>query len=223
MTTGSHYSIRPRRVGKYASTLEASWALHLRPMCDTIDYVGATHSSFDFLVTSAGREIAVEIKPQLNNDDSARKDRNGIPTIVYEAAARAYQKQVEQTCIHGLVTTLIATGYPETAKWFLVLSEADDPRFRHRHMRNSKRVFDDINIRSLSDYTIYVLDGAPEINDRLADWIAMALSQCSRSMDITDYRQLSERAQRPLSDKQRRKLENRARQAERCRNTGTDT
>jgi hypothetical protein len=88
-------------------------------------------------------------------------------------------------------------------------------------MRNSKRVFDDINIRSLSDYTIYVLDGAPEINDTLADWIALAVNQCTRSMDITDYRQLSERAQRPLSDKQKRKLENRARQAERCRNTGT--
>jgi hypothetical protein len=64
MSTGSYYSIRPRRIGKYASTLEASWALHLRPMCDDIEYVGATHSSCDFVVTSAGREIAVEIKPQ---------------------------------------------------------------------------------------------------------------------------------------------------------------
>ncbi len=223
MTTGSHYSIRPRRIGKYASTLEASWALHLRPMCDAIEYVGATHSSYDFLVNSAGREIALEIKPQLNNDDSAQKDRNGIPTIVYEAAARAYQKQVEQTSIHGLVVTLIATGYPESAKWFLVLCEADDPRFRHRHMRNSKRVFNDINIRSLSDYTIYVLDGCPEIGDRLADWITTAVNQCKKSVDITDYRQLSERAQSPLSEKQRKKLENRARQAERCRNTNTGT
>lgn len=222
MTTGSYYSIRPRRIGKYASTLEASWALHLRPMCDAIDYVGATHSSYDFLVHSAGREIAVEIKPQLNNDESALKDRYGIPTIVYEAAARAYQKQVEQTSIHGLVVTLIATGYPETARWFLVLSEADDPRFRHRHMRHSKRVFEDINIRSLSDYTIYVLEGAPEINERLADWITTAVNQCTKSVDITDYRQLPERAQRPLSDKQKRKLENRARQAERCRRN-TDT
>jgi len=219
MTTGSHYSIRPRRVGKYASTLEASWALHLRPMCDSIEYVGATHSSYDFLVVSAGREIAVEIKPQLNNDDSAQKDRNGIPTIVYEAAARAYQKQVEQTCIHGLVVTLIATGYPEMAKWFLVLSEADDPRFRHRHMRNSKLVFDDINIRSLSDYTIYVLDGAPEINETLADWITTAVNRCSKSVDITDYRQLDQRAHRPISDKQKKKLEARARQAARCRVT----
>ena len=74
MTTGSYYSIRPRRIGKYASTLEASWALHLRPMCDRIDYVGATLSSYDFLVVSAGREIAVEIKPQLNDDNSAQQD-----------------------------------------------------------------------------------------------------------------------------------------------------
>ena len=221
MTTGSYYSIRPRRIGRYASTLEASWALHLRPMCDRIEYVGATLSSYDFLVVSAGREVAVEIKPQLNDDNSAQQDRNGIPTIVYEAAARAYQKQVEQTSIHGLVVTLIATGYPETAKWFLVLCEADDPRYRHRHMRNSKRVFDDINIRSLSDYTIYVLDGGPEIGDQLAAWITTAVNQCTKSVDITDYRQLSERAQRPLSEKQKRKLVNRARQAERCRNSQT--
>ena len=221
MSTGSYYSIRPRRIGKYASTLEASWALHLRPMCDDIEYVGAPHSSCDFVVTSAGREIAVEIKPQLNNDDSAEKDHYGIPTIVYEAAARAYQKQVERTSIHGLVITLIATGYPETARWFLVLSEADDPRFRHRHMRHSKRVFDDINIRSMSDYTIYVLDGSPELGDQLADWITTAVNQCTRSVDITYYHELTERAQSPLSEKQKKKLEKRARQAERCRNTGT--
>ena len=121
------------------------------------------------------------------------------------------------------MVTLIATGYPETAKWFLVLCEADDPRFRHRHMRNSKRVFDDINIRSLSDYTIYVLDGGPEIGDQLADWITTAVNQCTKSVDITDYRQLSERAQRPLSEKQKKKLDNRAKQAERRRNSATGT
>jgi len=86
-------------------------------------------------------------------------------------------------------------------------------------MRNSKLVFDDINIRSLSDYTIYVLDGAPEINETLADWITTAVNRCSKSVDITDYRQLDQRAHRPISDKQKKKLEARARQAARCRVT----
>ncbi|OED39563.1 hypothetical protein AB833_14920 [Chromatiales bacterium (ex Bugula neritina AB1)] len=214
MTNESHYSLKPRRVGQYASTLEASWALHLRSMCEVVEYAGACYESFDFLVESDGRKIAVEIKPQLNDDTSAEDDRWGIPDIVYQAASRAYRKQCEQISLHGLVVTLIATGYPEDAKWFLVLSEVDDRRYRHRHLRGSKLISDDINIRSLSDYTIYSLSGAPEFGGCLSKWITAAVNQNDvASVDIHDPQPLEARAQSTVSDKRKRKLANRARQA----------
>ena len=221
MTNETHYSIKPRRVGQYASTLEASWALHLRSMCESVEYAGASCESFDFLVESEGRKIAVEIKPQLNNDTSADEDRWNIPDIVYEAASRAYRKQCEQISHHGLVVTLIATGYPEDSKWFLVLSEVEDRRFRHRHLRGSKRISDDINIRSLSDYTIYSLKGAPEFGGQLSGWISIAVNQDEvASVDIRDPQPLEARAQSSVTEKRRRKLENRARQAANSRRVG---
>ncbi len=221
MTDDKHYSMKPRPVGRYASTLEASWALHLRSMCESVDYAGADCESFDFLVESGNRKIAVEIKPQLNDDTSADRDQFGIPDIVYQAASRAYRKQCEQISHHGLVVTLIATGYPEDAKWFLVLSEVDDPRFRHRHRRGSKRICDDINIRSLSDYTIYSLTGAPEFGGQLSDWVAFAVNQPDVvSVDIRDPQPLEARAQSTITEKQQRKLANRARQAANSRRAG---
>lgn len=221
MKQNKHYSIRPRPVGQYASALEASWALHLRSMCESVEYTGATSKSFDFLVTTGDRVIAVEVKPQLNNDDSGASDKHGIPDIVYSAASRSYRKQVEQTSRRGLIATLIATGYPESAKWYLVLCESEDRRYRHRHMRGSKRWGDDINTRSLSDYTIYVLDSAPQFGEHLLEWVTHAVNVFMLvHVDVVDPKPLDHRAQQLVSDKQKRKLQNRARQAARCRQHG---
>ncbi len=220
MKQDKHYSIRPRPVGQYASALEASWALHLRSMCESVEYTGATSKSFDFVVTTGDRQIAVEVKPQLNNDESAAADRQGIPDIVYSAAARSYRKQSEQISRRGLVATLIATGYPESAKWFLVLCESEDRRYRHRHMRGSKQWGDDINTRSLSDYTIYVLHSAPGFGECLLEWVIQALDVVVLThVDVIDPRPLQQRAQHVVSDKQKRKLQNRARQAVRTRHS----
>ncbi len=218
MSANKTYSIKARPVGQYASTLEASWALHLRSMCDSVAYSGATNQSFDFLVESGGRQLAVEIKPQLNDDNSAELDDFGIPDIVYAAASRTYRKQVEHTSRHGLTATLIASGYPETAQWYLVLCESEDRRYRHRNMRRSKLWSDDIHTRSISDYTIYVMDSEPVFGGHLLEWLSHAIDlDRMQHVDIIDPKPLARRAKRVVSDKQKKKLQNRARQAARCR------
>lgn len=212
------YSLKARPVGQYASALEASWALHLRSMCDSVEYSGATRQSFDFLVESGGRKLAVEIKPRLNNDRSAEADEFGISNIVYAAASRTYRKQVEQISHHGLTATLIASGYPESAQWYLVLCESDDRRYRHRHMRRSKLWGDDIHSRSSSDYTIYVMDSAPAFGGHLMDWLCHAIDLNSMNyVNMIDPKPLASTAMRVVSDKQKKKLQNRARQAARNR------
>jgi hypothetical protein len=187
-------------------------------MCDSVEYSGATRQSFDFLVESGGRNLAVEIKPQLNNDHSGEYDALGIPDIVYAAAARTYRKQVEQTSHRGLTATLIASGYPENAQWYLVLCEADDRRYRHRHMRRSKLWGDNIHSRSGSDYTIYVMNSAPAFGGSLLDWLGQANKLDSlRYVNVVDPRPLTRPARQQLSKKQKRKLKNRARQVARSK------
>lgn len=214
MSAQSSYTIKARPIGQYASTLEASWALHLRSMCDSVEYCGAVNQSFDFLVVSGGRRLAVEIKPQINGDRSGEKDDVGIPDIIYEAAARAYRKQVELVSHHGLTATLIASGYPEAALWYLVLCESDDRRYRHRNMRRSKLWSDSIYSRSGSDYTIYVMDSVPEFGGHLLHWLRRAINLDNMTyVNVIDPVPLSRKATRLLSDKQKKKLKNRARQA----------
>ncbi|MEM7256559.1 MAG: hypothetical protein AAF404_04130 [Pseudomonadota bacterium] len=214
MGTNKSYSMKARPIGRYASALEASWALHLRSMCESVQYSGAIRQSFDFLVESGGRKLAVEIKPQFKNDHSAESDSAGIPDIVYEAAARSYRKQVEHVCHHGLTATLIACGFPESARWYLVLCESDDRRYRHRHMRRSKLWSDDIHSRSGSDYTIYVLDTVPPFGGHLLEWLQHAVDlECMHYVNVVDPRPLVRTAMRSISDKQKKKLQNRARQA----------
>ncbi len=210
------YSLKARPIGRYASALEASWALHLRSMCDVVEYSGADRQSFDFLVESGGRKLAVEIKPQLNNDHSADTDDLGIPDIIYAAAARIYRRQVEHTCRRGLTATLIASGYPESAQWYLVLCESDDRRYRHRHMRRSKLWNHSIHSRSASDYTIYVMDSEPVFGGNLLEWLCHTVSSEQVTfINMFDPRPLAQSAQRVIDEKQKKKLQNRARQAAR--------
>lgn len=214
MVASENYTIEARPVGQYASTLEASWALHLRSMCDSVEYSGANYQSFDFLVTSGGRRLAVEIKPQINGDVSGEQDDFGIPDIIYQAASRAYRKQVELVSHHGLTATVIASGYPEVAKWYLVLCESDDRRYRHRHMRRSKLWSNNIYSRSGSDYTIYIMDTAPEFGGHLLHWLSRAIDiDCMNYVNVIDPVPLSKTATRLISDKQKKKLKNRAKQA----------